>query len=344
MGFTTTFVIAIFVMMLGTLAYQGMSRTLVDEQASINDLHEQWMKQYGRTYADDAEKERRSQIFKQNMGFVEKFNSEGNRTYKLGYNEFSDLTTQEFLTYYTGYEKPAHYSKSSGIKSFRYENFTDAPTSMDWKDKGAVTPIKNQLQCACCWAFSAVAAVEGITQIKTGKLLSLSEQQLVDCVMDNQGCRGGFMDTAFEYIQENQGISSEENYDYEAMDGTCDTMRSRNPAARITGYEDVPTNNEEALRMAVSAQPVSVAISVGEEFRMYRTGIFSGGCGQTLNHAVTLIGYGESEDGNKYWLVKNSWGETWGEYGYMKLLRESGDAEGVCGIASKASYPTLSTA
>ena len=146
MGFTT-FVISIFVMMLGTLAYQVMSRTLLDEKASINDLHEQWMKQYGRTYADNAEKERRSQIFKQNMGLVEKLNNEGNRTYKVGYNEFSDLTTQEFLAYYTGYEKPAHYSKSSGSKSFRYENLTDAPTGMNWKDKGAVTPIKNQGQC-----------------------------------------------------------------------------------------------------------------------------------------------------------------------------------------------------
>ncbi|PQQ06039.1 ervatamin-C-like [Prunus yedoensis var. nudiflora] len=156
------------------------------------------MTKYGRVYADNAEKERRFAIFKNNVQFVEKFNTEGNKTYKLGLNEHSDLSDEEFLRQRTGYKRATELTSSANI-SFSYKDLspTDVPPSIDWREKGAVTPIKNQGSCGSAWAFSAVAAVEGIIQIETGKLISLSEQQLVDCTSGadygNHGCNGGFI-------------------------------------------------------------------------------------------------------------------------------------------------------
>ncbi|CAL9015620.1 unnamed protein product [Prunus brigantina] len=331
-------VIAIFIV-LGTLASQATSRTL--SEASIAAKHDQWMTKYGRVYADNAEKERRFAIFKKNVQFVEKFNTEGNKTYKLGLNEHSDLSDEEFLRQRTGYKRATELTSSANI-SFRYEDLspTDVPPSIDWREKGAVVPIKDQgSSCGCCWAFSAVAAVEGINQIKTGNLISLSEQQLLDCTSGNNGCNGGFLPTTFEYIQQSGGIASEENYPYQAVQGTCNANQ---PAVQITGYEKVPENIEEDLLKAVSKQPVSIAIvGSGNEFRNYQSGVFSAtDCGTTLDHAVTVIGYGTTEDGTKYWLLKNQWGESWGENGYMKILRDAGPQEGVCGLAREAYYPT----
>ncbi|KAH0985793.1 hypothetical protein GBA52_012970 [Prunus armeniaca] len=147
------------------------------------------------------------------------------------------------------------------------------------------------------------------------------------------------MTNSFKYIQENGGIASEENYPYQAVEGTCNANQ---PAVQITGYEKVPENSEEDLLKAVSMQPVSIAIvGSGNEFRNYKSGVFSPtDCGTTQDHAVTVIGYGTTEDGTKYWLLKNQWGESWGENGYMKILRDAGAPKGVCGLAQYASYPT----
>lgn len=195
----------------------------------------------------------------------------------------------------------------------------------------------------CCWAFSAVAAMEGITQLKTGKLVSLSEQELVDCDTSgqDQGCEGGLMDDAFDFILNNKGLTTESNYPYKGVDGTCNSNEESNHAAAITGHEDVPANSESALLKAVASQPISVAIDAsGSDFQFYSSGVFTGECGTELDHGVTAVGYGASADGTKYWLVKNSWGTGWGQEGYIMMQRDVDAQEGLCGIAMMASYPT----
>ncbi|KAJ8637223.1 hypothetical protein MRB53_011490 [Persea americana] len=309
-------------------------------ETSMSELHEQWMVQYGRVYKDAAEKDHRFKIFKHNVKRIESFNNAGDKSYKLSVNEFADLTNKEFTASRNGYKA---FCRESKVTSFMYENITAVPASMDWRKKGAVTPIKNQGQCGCCWAFSAVAAVEGITKLSTGKLLSLSEQELVDCDTSgvDQGCGGGLMDDAFLFIQHNHGLTTEANYPYAGTDDSCNTKESANHAAKITGHEDVPANSEKALLNAVANQPVSVAIDAsGFDFQFYSSGVFTGQCGTNLDHGVTALGYGTTADGTKYWLVKNSWGTGWGENGYIMMERDVNAKEGLCGIAMEASYPT----
>ncbi|KAJ0666962.1 putative fruit bromelain [Helianthus annuus] len=313
---------------------------LLSENSSY-ESHEQWMARYGRTYKDAAEKERRSKIFHDNVQYIQSFNNAAmKKGYKLAVNEFADLTNEEFTTARNRFK--AH-ECSPSTSAFRYENVTAVPSSMDWRKKGAVTPIKDQGQCGCCWAFSAVAAMEGITQLKTGKLVSLSEQELVDCDTSgvDQGCEGGLMDNAFDFIVNNKGLSTETNYPYKGVDGTCNRNEASNHAAAITGHEDVPANSESALLKAVASQPVSVAIDAsGSDFQFYSSGVFTGDCGTELDHGVTAVGYGTSDDGTKYWLVKNSWGTSWGQEGYIMMQRDVEAKEGLCGIAMQASYPT----
>ncbi|KAJ1256456.1 hypothetical protein BS78_K020500 [Paspalum vaginatum] len=310
------------------------------DQAMV-EKHEQWMAKYGRVYRDAAEKARRFEVFKANVAFIESVNA-GNHKFWLEANRFADLTDDEFRTTQTGY-KPA--SKGRTTTGFRYANVSldDVPASIDWRTKGAVTPIKDQGQCGCCWAFSAVASMEGIVKLSTGKLISLSEQELVDCDVNgmDQGCSGGLMDNAFDFIIDNGGLTTESNYPYTASDGTCNSNKASNDAASIKGYEDVPTNHETSLRKAVAKQPVSVAVDGGDShFRFYKGGVLSGTCGTELDHGIAAAGYGVVSDGTKYWLMKNSWGTSWGKDGYIRMERDIADEEGLCGLAMQPSYPT----
>ncbi|XP_030462140.2 ervatamin-B-like [Syzygium oleosum] len=327
-------------LMLGSWALHATSRAL--PEASMEQKFEQWIHEHGRTYADSEEKGNRFEIFVDNLRFIEDFNHAGNRTFKLDLNAFSDLTAKEFLAIHTGLSLQPTRRNSPGTMSFPRADVTDVPDSIDWVEKGAVNAIKNQGPCGCCWAFSTIAAVESITQIKTGNLPELSEQQLVDCNSGNYGCNGGWMDTAFEYIIQNGGITSEANYPYRATDGTCDTSAASSTVAKITGYMEVPTNNEGELLNAVAMQPVSIALDAsGREFQSYSSGVFNGNCGTAMTHAVVIVGYGTTEDGTKYWKIRNSWGETWGEAGYMMIQRDFDQPEGLCGLAMHPSYPIV---
>ncbi|KAK3036501.1 hypothetical protein RJ639_030515 [Escallonia herrerae] len=205
-------------LILGALASQASSRSF--HEASMRGKHEQWMDRYGRVYEDADEKNKRFNIFKKNVKHIESFNQANEKPYKLAVNEFADLTNEEFKASRNGLKLHARSQKTA---PFRFENVTAVPLSLDWRVEGAVTPVKDQGQCGCCWAFSAVAATEGITKLKTGKLISLSEQELVDCdgIGGNEGCEGGLMDNAFLFIQQNDGISSEASYPYLGVDGFC---------------------------------------------------------------------------------------------------------------------------
>lgn len=316
--------------------------------SQYSDLFESWCLRYGKVYASEAEKLVRSRVFEENLVFVENHNSAANSTYSLALNVFADLTPHEFRAARLGLTRGLERQRSnspaagsgSGCEFFRGTVAT-IPNSIDWREKGAVTQIKDQGSCGACWAFASTGAIEGINKIATGSLVSLSEQELVDCDRTyNNGCSGGLMDYAYNWVLKNHGIDTEEDYPYRSAERSCIKNKLNNRVVTIDGYTDVPPLNEKLLLQAVASQPVSVGICGSERtFQLYSKGIFNGPCSTSLDHAVLIVGYG-SENGVDYWILKNSWGTNWGMDGYMHLLRNGGNSQGVCGINMLPSYPT----
>ncbi|CAN8287612.1 unnamed protein product [Cochlearia groenlandica] len=311
--------------------------------AEVARIYDAWLIQHGKKNNDDnllvgEEKEdKRFEIFKDNLRFIDENNNK-NLSYKLGLNRFADLTNEEYRSIYLRAKPVKRVFKTSDRYVARVGDAL--PESVDWRKEGAVADVKDQGSCGSCWAFSTIGSVEGINKIVTGDLISLSEQELVDCDTSyNQGCNGGLMDYAFEFIIKNGGIDTEKDYPYKASDGTCDQNRKNAKVVTIDGYEDVPENSEASLKKALAHQPISVAIEAGgRAFQLYSSGVFVGTCGTELDHGVVAVGYG-TEDGKDYWIVRNSWGNKWGESGYIKLERNIAEPSGKCGIAMEASYP-----
>jgi len=263
------------------------------------------------------------------------------------------MTWEEFSSTRLGYVA----SDKPGSAPTHVKSSIELPAAIDWREKGAVLPAKNQGACGSCWAFSAVCALEGAHYLATGKLVSLSEQQLVDCSKhwskdsddNNYGCRGGLMDNAFNYwLNKTHGDDTEAAYPYHGVDGKCKFSPS-SIGSTISGYKDVPADDEAALHDAVgTVGPVSVAIHAGPVLQFYFRGVFNGilgHCPGPLNHGVTAVGYGTAPASKfrpemDYWIIKNSWGGMWGEKGFFRMAR----GKNLCSVAKDASYPTVSPA
>jgi KDEL-tailed cysteine endopeptidase len=302
---------------------------------------EDFRQRFNRKYESLEQLIERFEIFKDNLKFIEEHNS-GFHNFTLSINQFADLTNEEFKSRNNGLLKVGGY----GCQSF-VETSSKLPESVDWRKKGAVTSVKDQGQCGSCWTFSATGAIEGSWAISKNELLDLSEQELVDCAQGikygSHGCNGGQMDGAFKFVIEN-GQCSDSEYPYESgvtkEDGNCESCKA---VVSISSCYDVESNNQQLLKDAVYQQPVSIAIEADTRyFQSYSSGILdSAQCGTKLDHGVLIVGYGE-ENGMKYWLVKNSWGTSWGDDGYVKIERsDSTNDPGICGIAMQPSFPVV---
>jgi cathepsin L len=292
-----------------------------------------WMQKNGKSYGHD-EFQVKYRTFRSNMDFIDQHNK-ANKSFTVAMNQFGDLTNKEFAKLYLGTKKNVPHVARARVNP----GARALPASFDWRDKGAVTPIKNQQQCGSCWAFSTTGSVEGCHFLAKSKLMSLSEQNLMDCstAQGNQGCEGGLMTQAMTYIISNGGIDTEDSYPYTAQDGTCN-YNAANSGSTLNTFTNVNQGSESDLQMKVSQGPTSVAIDASQSsFQFYTSGVYSDpNCSTSqLDHGVLAIGWG-TDSGTAFWLVKNSWGTDWGNQGYIEMARNDGN---MCGIATMATLP-----
>lgn len=354
MQYTTTYLLSIFAL-----------------TSAENDIFSDWMKSFDKHYPTEEEKNYRLSIFKSNHETIQAHNSNDSSSYKMGHNFFSDMTSEEFFEYnsldqplpdHDRPEEPALEQSNASLSSedvaikerrrgLRKAASTTVsetetlPSSVDWVEAGAVTSIKDQQSCGSCWGFAAIAAVESANILTgTGEVINASEQELVDCSMLNSGCSGGWYDWAWIYMLRTGGVASEEDYPYTASDDTCQASSvdvSNMPGTQIDSYVYVERFSTSALMEALTITPVAIAFDASASFQLYSSGVFDGDCSTSVNHAVLAVGYGTTDEGEDYWLLKNSWGENFGEDGYVKMARDptEEDSAGKCGILEYPMYP-----
>ncbi|KAL9976063.1 hypothetical protein ACROYT_G013306 [Oculina patagonica] len=301
-----------------------------------------WKEFHGKNYASEGEEATRRVIWSENHMKISEHNAQG-FSHVLAMNGFGDLTQDEYRTHYLGARTRRHFAMKKKKRSLSTKmQPRGLPDKVDWREQGYVTPVKNQGQCDSSWAFSATGSLEGQHFRKTGNLVSLSEQNLVDCSTSygNHGCQGGLMGNAFRYITANGGIDTEASYPYKARNDKC-RFNPDKVGATGTGFVDISRGDEAALKEAVATVgPISVAIDATHfSFQFYHSGVYNERtCSSTrLDHGALVVGYGTSQ-GQDYWLVKNSWGTSWGMEGYIMMSRNKNNQ---CGIASSASYPLV---
>ena len=321
-----------------------------------------WKKSWNVTYPSEEVENVRREVWINNKCAIDEHNLQ-NKSWKMGLNQFSDQTDSEFQVTYNGLNRVI-YPRPSTTYPPSMLNLSDLPKSVDWREHGIVNPVKNQAQCGSCWAFSAIASLEGQYALKHKNLTSFSEQDLVDCVLNVQvsggeccdGCEGGLMDAAFDYIvsSQNGATDLENKYAYTAMDGDCAFAADGPGLGDVTGHVDLVQGCDHSLQSAVATVGViSVGVDANYDWQTYAGGVYvpdesQGGCSSdpgALDHGVAVVGYNTDDflvDGKKksldYWIIRNSWDTSWGIDGYMYLSR---DVKNACGLSNYASYPTL---
>jgi len=306
------------------------------------DQYDEYKAQFNKVY-NGAENDEHRQTFMANLRLIEEHNAQG-FAFTMGVNQFTDLTQEQYREAAGLGWKPAPTEGTMPVLEAHVHNGEELAASVDWRTKGAVTPVKNQGQCGSCWSFGTTGGIEGSWQIATGKLESMSEQQLVDCsLFPNMGCSGGNPQIAVNF-ETKHNVCTEQSYPYHATKGICKGDKlctAAIPKGGVTGYHKVGGllgASKTEMKSAIQQQPVTIAIEADQaSFQHYSGGVLTSGCGTKLDHAVLAVGYG-TENGNDYWLVKNSWGSSWGDSGYIKI----GSATNLCGVRNQAGYPSVS--
>jgi len=306
---------------------------------TIEESFDKWMQKYQKSYPNEVEKNLRMDIWKntilKNAKLTEAARKKGLNT-QFSLNRFSDLTAQEFDSQYKGYHKNLKSAKRMN-KADSFDSSFAIPATYDWRNNNppVVTAVKDQMQCGSCWAFSATEGVECAWALSGQKLVSLAPQQIVDCDTGDMGCEGGDLPTAFAYVQAN-GLELESTYPYDGEQGTC----AYNPSAvvaRISGFQyATTTGNETQMQVALLKNgPLSICVDA-ETWQSYSGGIITNNCPDNLDHCVQIVGF--SVSGNTpYWIIRNSWGTSWGIDGYIYVERN----EDLCGVSDEATYVTI---
>jgi len=311
------------------------------------DPFDHFISYHKKVYASPQEYQYRRSVWEENAKFIEEHNAKEDKTYTVGMNHFGDYTMEEISQLF--FPKPAGIDRATANKgATKYHEPTgiQLPSYVNWVEKGGVTKVKDQGICGSCWTFGTAGSIEGAYFAKTGKLVSLSEQQIVDCawgtwVTGNSGCDGGFAGPAMQWIMDNGGMALEQTYKYLMFDHWCNADDKSSPV-KLVGYVNVTEGSEEDLADAVAMMPVAVAIDVLPSFVFYTSGVYyDATCKNDINdldHEVLAVGYGTTEDGQDYWLVKNSWSTHWGNEGFIMMAR---NRDNLCGIATQPNYPIV---
>lgn len=340
--------------------HQLLTKAQTDPSAAFHEF----VHLHGKPYlADAGEYNRRHAIFKGNLAKIAAHNSRGDVTFQLGLNAHADLTAEEFRLRYFGARpqdlatlreaeeaRLGREGRSKKGKPFPYGDEVP-PEARDWRAEGRVTPVKDQhvggAPCGCCYAFGGMAGVEAANTLFTGELTTLSEQEIVDCDKLDYGCDGGDFSNVFEWVMRH-GAVPDELWPYKARETRCNAkerrMMRRDAAVTIDGFVNVPKHNETALMQAVAHTPTVVAVCCGDfldQWHLYKSGIMGDSvqCTRPLDHSVLAVGYGADEQtGEQYWLIKNSWGASWGEGGFARLKRNQTQRDGQAGLATFPGY------